>query len=318
MDNSSTRRLDQKSHVCLVWLKRDPQDAISDSKKSEINEARLRWELGGHSVSIWMLAPGFDDVDGIEEQGVPQRVFDIRTVLKKYNYSEAFPQIDYFFLRIDILKLLIPLYILEHGLSETTFENCIACDIDIGTRDEGVTDEHKVFDLKHVYDHDTNEKLDRMGVVFAEGPSPLVSYENSFAIFRNHASVILSLSKFVAVMMDLEEYDIVASNQKVWTWIPTFVQHLKGVRYGGVVRHGNFPEYEEQDLKSLFYGPYPNKFVAGDKSHNLRALLKKIPVPKSQFASGGDIQGPGRTPFFFALGLAALTFVMSFVPRSYN
>jgi len=219
--------------------------------------------------------------------------------------------------------LLIPLYILKyglifgHGLTETTFEHCIACDLDVGTRDGDVTDEFQVFDLKFVYDSDTNEKLDKMGVVFAEGPDgSSLDYENSFAIFRNDEHVRTSLLTFVDVLMSLKEHNINASDETVWGWIPTFVQHLKGVRYGGVVKHGNFPDYERQDLKLLFRGPHANKYVAGDTSHDLLALLKRIPIPKSRFARGGDTQGPGRTPFIFALGLAALTFAMSFVPRS--
>jgi hypothetical protein len=314
----STHHLYQKSHVCLVWLKPSSQDVISDPKKSEINEALLRWELGGHSVSIWMLDPGFDDVNGIEAQGFPRRVFDIRMVLNIYKYNEAFEKDGHLlFLKIDTLKFLIPLYILQYGLSNKNFEHCIACDLDVGTRDGGVTDEYKVFDLKYIYDHDTNEKLDKMGVVFAEGADGSdLDYENSFAIFRNDNCVLNSLFTFVDFLMSLNDHRIVPSNETVWGWIPTFVQHLKGVRYGGVVKHGLFPTYEKQDLKLLFNGPHPSKYVSGNESQYIENLLKRIPVPMSKFAGGRDTQVPGRTPYLLALGLAALTFTMSFVPRS--
>lgn len=281
----------KKSHVCLVWLKSDPRDVISDSKKTEINEALLRWELGGHSVSLWMLDPTDEDTEDIEERGYTERVFDIRTILDMYQYVEAFLGIKYLFLKIDILKFLIPLYILQYGLSNTTFENCIACDLDVGTRDGGVTDEGRVFDLKYVYDNDTNEKLDRMGVVFAEGLQEypdiqlphFTNYENSFAIFRNDKHVKESMAMFVSVLMDPIAHKIYPTEETVWTYIPSFFEYLKCKRYNGIPYNGYFKLSKNE---CLLWGPRPSRWCETNEQLWLSDFVKKVPIPTSRLSGG--------------------------------
>ena len=65
--------------------------------------------------------------------------------------------------------------------------HCIASDLDVGILDPDpeteipIIHEYNTFDFKHIYDKDTIQKLNKMGVVFAKGPGGLTKYENNFA-----------------------------------------------------------------------------------------------------------------------------------------
>jgi hypothetical protein len=198
----------QKSHVCLIWFKKHTDKTLTDVQKDAINVAMTRWTRGGHSVSIWMLDPTEHDRRGIQVFNVAQRVFDFRTVLHKYKYSNIFNSIQdenqyntpSLYLKVDLAKLLIPLHILEYGVDGVKFEHCIASDLDLGKNDGGTFHE-EVFDLKSIYDDDTERMLNDIGVVYAKGPEGLLHYENSFAIFKNMPHVRSALTLFIRYNM---------------------------------------------------------------------------------------------------------------------
>jgi hypothetical protein len=305
--------------VCLVWIKKDPLEDVSDDDKNVINEAIERWLLGSHSVSIWMINPNENDKIGINTN-VP--VCDITIIFENYGYDiKLFNNIEFLYLKIDIAKIMIPLYILDKGLNNMEFCYCIASDLDVGTLDPldpdpeteiPIVPEYNTFDLKYLYDKDTIEKLNKMGVVFAKGPGELTKYENSFAIFKKDMYVINSLKVFVDVLMNLDKHAIKPGEQVVWNWIPSFFNHLKCKKYGGVIYDNMNPDKEiHGDLKTLlFRGPYIRHYCDTRETILLKDFLKYVPVPRSKFAGGSKL----RYRSLLTFGLAMLTIVAGFVP----
>jgi ABC-type multidrug transport system fused ATPase/permease subunit len=173
--------------------------------------------------------------------------------------------------------------------------------------------EKLILNLEVIYNILTGiEKLNKMGVVFAKGPGEWTKYENSFAIFKKDMYVINSLKVFVDVLMNLDKHAIKPGEQVVWNWIPSFFNHLKCKKYGGVIYDNMNPDKEiHGDLKTLLFRvPYIRHYCDTRETILLKDFLKYVPVPRSKFTGGSKL----RYRSLLTFGLAMLTIVAGFVP----
>lgn len=263
---------DVKSHVCLIWIKKDPGAALQSEHIKGLKQAYRNWASGGHDTTIHIYTSTLeDDINRILIFRDSRSIFvPTRECIKDVcegcegvykPIQEVLTSDMPLYFRIDFAKLTCPYFVLKNSPHACQF--CIATDLDIGSPGPNATPSHPgalpfSFQKSVFYDDKTLGHLEEYGIVMADG-GPDVPFENSLVVYSR--SVLEKMRMSIQMCIDEAElgcgtYDDAVCAQIVYSIVT-------GMVYNTMAGKTDISRLiDEQELVPTKYVPTPlSKFT---------------------------------------------------------